>query len=267
MNPKELLKAGKLSEARNALTEAVRTAPGDMGYRTLLFQALSYLGEWDKAERHLDIIAAQDAKRETGIQVYKNLIQAERERQQVAGREKRPGFFPVAPPYAELYFAALEKIGKKDWEGAAEDFSAIESRQRIRGLLNGEEFTGLKDTDSVLSFFLEVFIFEQYFWVPLDNLAELTITRPKTFLDLLWAVARITTFEGLTADCFVPVLYPESFLSEDERLKLGRMTDWVSYGGPYIRGIGQHVFQAGEKEIAILEMAEVSFHVPYEPAK
>ncbi|MBP1715604.1 MAG: hypothetical protein H6Q42_3807, partial [Deltaproteobacteria bacterium] len=83
MEAKELIRAGKLSEARKLLTEEVRKLPGDLSKRTLLFQVLAFSGEWGKAQNHLDIIANQDSKKETGVQVFKNLLQAEKQRGEV----------------------------------------------------------------------------------------------------------------------------------------------------------------------------------------
>lgn len=85
MNSKDLIKAGRLSEARKQLVEEVKSSPADLGKRTLLFQVLSFCGEWDKADRHLDAIVTQDSSRQTGVQVYKNLVHAERERMEVVG--------------------------------------------------------------------------------------------------------------------------------------------------------------------------------------
>ena len=80
MDAKDLIKAGKLSEARSQLVEDVKSSPGNLNSRTLLFQVQAYAGEWDKARRQLEVITTQDASRETGVQVYLNLIQAETER-------------------------------------------------------------------------------------------------------------------------------------------------------------------------------------------
>jgi protein involved in temperature-dependent protein secretion len=60
-------------------------------------------------------------------------------------------------------------------------------------------------------------------------------------------------------NCYLPVLYADSFLHEDDRVKLGRLTDWTSIGGPFAKGMGQHVFQVGEEDVGILEIREVLF--------
>ena len=70
------------------------------------------------------------------------------------------------------------------------------------------------------------------------------------------------TWEGLTINCYLPVLYPDSFLHKDDRVKLGRMTDWVSLEGPFSKGMGQHVYGVNGEEIAILEIRDVTFQVP-----
>jgi len=63
----------------------------------------------------------------------------------------------------------------------------------------------------------------------------------------------------MAVNCFLPVLYPETFRHEDEQMKLGRMTDWLPLGNGVFKGVGQHVFQAGDMEIGILEIREADF--------
>ena len=95
--------------------------------------------------------------------------------------------------------------------------------------------------------------------IPIDSLRELVLPAPTSLLDLIWASAQITTWDGLTINGFLPVLYPETFRHEDDRMKLGRMTDWLPLGGGLFQGVGQHVFQAGDTEIGILEIREANF--------
>ena len=263
MNSKDLIKAGRLSEARQQLVSEVKSSPGDLAKRTLLFQVLIFCGEWDKAERHLEAIAAQDSSRETGVQVYENLIHAEKERMEVTQLKRRSSFLPEAPAYLEVYYEAWEKVVEKRIEDGRKLFDQIEAqRPVISGTVNGKRFTGLKDTDTFLSLFLEAMVYERYVWVPFEVIRELSITPPQTLFDLLWIMARITTWEGLTTNCYLPVLYPGSFLHEDDRVKLGRMTDWTPLGGPFSKGMGQHVFQLGEEEIGILEIQDAIFDAP-----
>lgn len=256
----DLIKAGKLSEARKQLIEEVKSAPGDMGKRTLLFQVLALYGEWDKAERHLDTVAAQDSSREIGVQGFKNLLQGERERLEVCDLQRRPSFIPETPPYAERYFLVWEKLSDKKVQEAEALYREITGSQpALSGTVNGRAFTGLRDTDAFLSLFLEGIVHERYVWIPFEAIRELVIPPPKTLFDLIWTPARVTSWKGLTLNFYLPVLYPNSFLHEDDRVKLGRMTDWTPQGGPFTKGLGQHVFEVGEEDTAILEIREVLF--------
>jgi type VI secretion system protein ImpE len=260
MDIKNLIQEGNLSDARSQLVAAVKSSPADQRSRTLLFQVLAYMGEWDKAIRHLEIIAAQDSTRQTGIQVYLNLIQAEIERIQVTQNKRQSAFLPESPAYLEQYETACQKLDTQEFQTAERIFKEIDSqRPFVSGTLNGKDFNGFRDTDTRLSFFLEAFVHERYVRVPFEFLRELSLPKPQTFLDLLWTSAQITTWDGLTLNCFLPVLYPESFRHEDDRLKRGRMTDWMNLGKGFYQGVGQHVFQVGEKDIGILEIQKAVF--------
>jgi type VI secretion system protein ImpE len=261
MDTKDLIKAGRLSEARAQLTEEVKAKPGDSGRRTLLFQVLAFCGEWDKAERHLDAIGSQDVAADIGVQVYRNLVCAERERMEVSKLKRRPSFLPETPSYLETYYAAWAKLGEQKIEEAKALFDQIDAQRPIvSGTVNGKSFTGFKDTDTFLSIFLEGIVHERYVWIPFEAIRELVVSAPKALFDLLWTTARITTWEGLTMNCYLPVLYPDSFLHEEDRVKLGRMTDWIPLGGPFAKGSGQHVFQIGKEEMGILEIREALFN-------
>ena len=261
MDAKDLIKAGKLSEARSQLVEEVKSSPANLNSRTLLFQVQAYAGEWDKARRQLEVITTQDANRETGVQVYLNLIQAETERMEVFQHKRNPSFLPETPAYFEQYHFAWQQLMNREFEAAETIYSEIDARcSKITGTLNGKEFIGFSETDKRLTCFLEAFVHERYVWLPFEALRELSLPEPQTLLELLWAPARVTTREGLTLNCFLPVLYPESFRHEDDRLKLGRMTDWTDLGPGFHQGVGQHVYQVGDDEVGILEIREAVFN-------
>ena len=260
MDPKELIRAGRLSEARKVLIETVKASPSDGAARTVLFQVQCFLGEWDKAERQLEVVASQSPKSEAGVQGYRNLLAAEKFRADVFSAGLRPSFLPKTPAYAEKYFGARELIAQEEWSGAAALFDEIVAQiPELAGTLNGKEFSDFGDMDSGLSFFLETFVHGKYVWVPFESVREIVVSPPQTLFDLLWISALVTTHDGLSLNCFLPVLYPGSSRHEDDRVKLGRMTDWVLSGGSFVRGAGQHVYEVGGEEVPLLEMREVVF--------
>lgn len=51
------------------------------------------------------------------------------------------------------------------------------------------------------------------------------------------------------------MLYPGSSLAANDNLKLGRMTDWlVPEGDGPVRGVGQHLLVADDKDFGLLEV-------------
>ncbi len=261
MDLKELIKSGELRQARAKLVAAVKASPADQGARFLLFQALACMGEWDKARRHLEIIATQDPGRQAGVQVYLDLIQAETERIEIAHTKRSPSFLPEPPEYLEIYENACQNLHKGRFQAAKAGFLEINNRRPpVSGMLNNKPFSGFQGTDTRLSCFLEAFVHERYLLLPFEFIRELILSPPKNFLDLLWASAQITTWEGLTLNCFLPVLYTETFLRPDDRLRRGQMTDWIDLGEKIFQGVGQHVFQLDEEDIGILEIQQIIFN-------
>ena len=260
MTAAELLRAGRLSDARSHLVNTIKERPGDTSSRNLLFQVLAFLGEWDKALRQLDILGLQHPGPESAVNLYGKLVAAENERSLVFAGERIPSFMTTEPPFLQASFNFRECLSSGQIDEALELFDTIETMvPDVTGRMDGAEFNGFCNTDVSLAHYLEVFIHERYLWVPFTSLRELCVNRPVTFLDLLWIPARIVTWEGLTSNCYLPVLYPDSSSHPDERVRMGKMTDWRDNGGGLYRGFGQQVFNVGNKEIAILELNEITF--------
>lgn len=258
MTAKELLKAGRLAEARKVLIEEVKASPADAGKRTLLFQVLAFQGEWDKAARHIDLITTQDPTRAVGAQIYLNIILAEKERLKVMKLESLPSVLPEPPSYFKTYMGYLDSLKQGDYKQARKLIAKIDkARPPITGTVNGRAFSGISETDAFLYCFLEAFVHENYVWIPFEALRELIVEEPKTALDLIWVPASITTWEGLTLNCRLPVIYPETFLHEDEQMKTGRLTDWKPLEGGLAKGLGQHVYQVGDQDVALLDVRQL----------
>jgi type VI secretion system protein ImpE len=213
MEIKELIQAGNLAEARQQLVAAVKASPADLASRTLLFQVLCYLGEWDKADRHLEAISAQDSSCGAGALGYRNIVLAEIARCDVINKNQNASFISDPPDYLGSFLQLRTKLAEGNENQAGDLLATLESlRPTISGTVNDTPFVGFCDTDTTLFPFLEVIAHERYLWVPFESIRELSISQPDSLLDLLWIAARITTWEGLTMNCYLPVLYPNSFL-------------------------------------------------------
>ena len=54
---RELYAAGRLDSAIETLGAELRNAPADATRRTFLFELLSFAGQYDRAEKQLDVLA------------------------------------------------------------------------------------------------------------------------------------------------------------------------------------------------------------------
>ena len=57
MNPQELYQAGRLSDAIKALSAELRDNPTDPRRRTFLFELLCFAGEYERADKQLEVLA------------------------------------------------------------------------------------------------------------------------------------------------------------------------------------------------------------------
>jgi type VI secretion system protein ImpE len=80
MNSKELFQAGRLADAIKALGAELREIPSDTRRRTFLFELLCFAGVFDRAEKHLDILAGAGQDASLGALLYRAALNAERTR-------------------------------------------------------------------------------------------------------------------------------------------------------------------------------------------
>src|SRR5438876_8893464 len=97
MNAKELFKAGKLNEAVQALNAEVRDNPTDAQRRTFLFELLCFQGEFDRAEKHLNVLAGANREAEMGAVLYFSVLHAERTRQELFAKRDFPSVAAAGP--------------------------------------------------------------------------------------------------------------------------------------------------------------------------
>src|SRR4051794_32873472 len=98
MTGMELFQSGKLQEAMQALGEEVRHNPLDARRRTFLFELLCFAGQYDRAEKHLDLLADAGPSAQLGALLYRSAIHAERDRQ----RMFEEGATPMVKPATAL---------------------------------------------------------------------------------------------------------------------------------------------------------------------
>lgn len=261
----ELVEEGRLSQAIEQLSVELRAQPEDLHRRTVLFELLCFAGQWVRAERQLDFIAHRSTGAMTvvGVQVYRNLMEAEKARARLYAEGVRPRFMLAPPAIVGRHLEALDRLRDgRPVEARTLLDAADPSAPPLRGTSNGVEFEDFRDADDLLAPALEVFTATGYYWVPWEQVQFLRVPPPRTLRDLLWMPAQLASFDGQLGEVFLPALYPGSSTHTDDLVRLGRKTEWLEPGEGIVRGVGLKLFLTGDDVRSLPELGEVQFIPP-----
>lgn len=227
---RELLRAGKVREAIQALSAHLREHPADRAQRTFLFELLCFAGEYTRAENQLALLAGSGVEAETGAIVYYAALHAEKSRHALFASQQFPHDASPSP----------------------------------RGELNGQPFSSIRDADPNIGARLEVFAAGAPLWIPFEHVATLEMEAPRRLRDTLWAPARVTTsaaFRGADlGDVLVPAIYPFSWKQPDEAVWLGRITAWAEEEEGLGYPAGQKTWLVDGEEFPFLEVRTLQFN-------
>jgi type VI secretion system protein ImpE len=231
MTPRELFQAGKLNEAVQALSTELRANPTDAKRRTFLFELLCFAGDYNRAEKQLNVLAQENKQAEMGGIVYFSALHAERMRQ-----------------------GAFER---KEYSPRAEEEAAI------GGTLDGKPFEDIEDADPRVGRRLEVFAAGAYLWIPYEHITSIEIQRPTRLRDLLWIPALIRTGPAFRdkelGEVLLPVMTPLAWRDLDDQVRLGRITDWREDDG-VILPAGQKLLLVDGEEVPLLDIRKLEFN-------
>jgi type VI secretion system protein ImpE len=236
MTPRDLLQAGKLDEAIDALSVELRDNPTDARRRTFLFELLCFAGNYDRAEKQLAVVGQGSKEAEMGALVYQSALHAERLRQQMFETKSFPLTTPPKP---------------------------------VSGTLNGQPFESLTDADPRIGARLELFVAGQYTWMPLEHIESVQMLAPKQLRDLLWARAIVRpaeTFREMEmGEVIVPAIAPLTWHYADGPVRLGRVTQWEQFGDDIEVPVGQKLLLVDGEEFPILEIRDLTITPPAVP--
>ena len=231
MNTNEYLRAEKLEEAIQSLNEQVRLDPLDAKMRTSLFELLCFSGEYDRAEKQLDVLAQKGRNAEMGTLLYRAALHAERVRHDLFGKQE----YPMSKKH--------EDVGQ------------------ILFSINGNTYHSLSDGDPRIGPNLEVFAAGSYMWIPFTMLNSIEIAPPKRLRDLLWLPARVRTSERYEerelGEVLLPVLTPFAWQHPDPAVRLGHTTAWEKTPNGEVLPHGQKILLADDEEWPLLELRTV----------
>ena len=256
----ELFEAARLVDAIKVQTESVRTHPLAPEERAVLFALLCFAGDLERAGKQLEALGiGQGPVVEQRSAAYRSLLAAEAERREVWAGRAKPLLAPDAPSTLEKRIAALShwRVGDLDSARRLLDAAAAEAVE-VSGRVNGQPFEQLRDTDDFGASVLEVYAQGRCLWLSFEQVRRLEIPQPEGLLDLVFPPAQLLDHRGNQAMVFLPALYPRTHEQSDDRLRLGRMTEWVEVEGVGVRGVGQKVLLAihgeSEEECGLLDV-------------
>ena len=232
MTARELYQAGRLNEAVQALSAELRENPTDTKRRTFLFELLCFAGDYQRAEKQLDILAQGGTDAQMGALMYRAALHAERTRHELFQKKEYP--------------------------------AATAGGLEITGAWNGKPFQSLEDADPRIGPRLELFAAGQYLWIPFEHIASIEMELPKRLRDLLWAPALVRTgptFQGRElGEVLLPVLTPFAHAHANDVVRLGRATEWQEIEGEQIPA-GQKMFLIDGEDYPILELRKLEFQL------
>lgn len=260
MNSKELFQAGSLAEAIAAAVEEVRQHPADISHRVFLCELLCFAGDLERADRQLSTIGFQEPHVTAGVGLFRQLLAAEQARRDFHASGRVPEFLAAPSPQLQLHLQAAIAVREGKPQEALELLEqAEEQRPMVSGLCNGEPFEDFRDLDDLCASLLEVLTSNgKYYWVPIEQVERLEFLPPEHPRDLAWRRTRLEIRGGPDGEVYLPALYVGSEASPDDRIRLGRVTEWTGGEQSPVRGIGQRMFLVGDDSRSILELEELT---------
>jgi type VI secretion system protein ImpE len=227
-----LYRDGKLAEAIGNLQTYLRDHPSEKKARNFLFELLCFAGEFERARKQLAILAEGSKESQVGATYYLAALAGETERQSY---------------YLNLTAAESPPV----------------AGELLRGTVDGRRFEGIADLDARLGQSLEFLASGSYHRLPFRHLKRLELTQPTRVRDLYWLPANAETTAELGSQplesILIPVLYPQTYLFDDDLTRLGRTTDFAQAEDGSEIPCGLRIWVIGGEEVPILSVRNLEF--------
>jgi type VI secretion system protein ImpE len=267
---KQLFQDGALAAAIEAQLALVRQRPTDAAARALLIDLLCFMGDFERADKQLDLLVAQNVDLTVAAALSRQLARAGIARREVFEKGRAPELLSGATGFVPEALRGLLELRDGRTAQAGEAFAAAEAARVPRGgTCNGVRFDDLRDADDTCAGVLEVLTSTgKYYWVPLSEVASIEFRPPTLARDLLWRRALLDVRTGPDGEVFIPAIYPTPIPDgpDADSLRLGRETKWLETPGAPVRGLGLRLFLVGEEAQSIHELQTVTFDPPAEQA-
>lgn len=260
-NAKMQLDAGDLKNAIDESIKLVKTNPTNSAARIFLFELSLFSGEWERAERQLDSIGHQDANALVGSLIYRQNLKCERDRINLFANNLQPESAMTFPEHVKDLLRAVDLVRTGDTAGARELLDKVEEdRPAYSVTIDGEGYSDFRDHNELTMCVFEVFVKDNYVWLPFDQVESIEFFEAKSLRDVYWRQAKVEMTNGTSAEMFFPSLYVNSWKSEDDAVRLGRTVDWKELGDDIYAGEGARVFWASGKDKPLADVKTIVFN-------
>ena len=292
MNALQLFNASKLSESIDAALSAVKDQPGEFDVRWELAELLCMAGDLTRADRQLDVLETLDAeagellqtmceggmqmaariselsedtrdrlRRLQGVRAFRQLIRADRSRQELFAAGRPPEFLSQPGELIETLLKVTVELRNGGVAAAADLLLGIEtSRSPLPGSCDGEPFTDIRDVDAVTQCCFELLTTNgSYCWLPYNTIKSIEFRSCETPRDVLWRSGRFELNNGDTGEGYFPMIYPGSDVATDEQLRVGKCADWIELDKGFCRGVGGRVLELGEVFKPLINISKIEF--------
>lgn len=252
---------GNLAGAVEAAIGLVKSNPTAYSARTFLFELSLFSGDWDRADRQLDVISHQDANSAIGSLIYRQNLSAERDRVRFFSEGLRPETPDAPTPYINDLFQANDLIREGNTAEARELLDKVEEeRPAFSCSINGESFSDIRDYNDQTMCAFEAIVKDSYVWLPFESVKKLEFLERKSLRDVYWPQAQFELVNGTTGELFLPSLYVNSWKNSDDQIRLGRSVDWRDLGDEIYAGEGTRIFTMDGKDRSILDLKTIEFN-------
>ncbi len=258
---KLLLDKGNLAGALDAALGLVKSNPTVYAARAFLFELSLFAGEWDRADRQLDMIGHQDANSAIGSLIYRQNLSAERDRLKFFAEGLRPETPETPPDYVNDLFTANDLVREGKTAEARTLLDKVEEeRPAFAVTVNGESYSDFRDYNDLTMCVFEAIVKDSYVWIPFESLKSLQFLEQKSLRDIYWPQAEFELTNGTNGELFLPSLYPNTWKNGDDQIRLGRSVDWRDAGDDIYVGEGTRIYTMDGKDLPVLDIKSIEFN-------
>lgn len=235
----------------------IKKMPMDFNARLFLAQLYCLNAEWDKAISITESFLKLQPNNDVVILLKNNIIN-EIERNKVFCGTKLPQAYQNHP-FNPLQLLMLQSHLNDCCDELLPCFDKLIQDLEFDASITTYDDCVHKDvwvdSDFRLSSVLEVFMQDQYFWLPLNAISSISFWKNEILTDILWRRAEIKLKNNENFAVFIPARYPIQNQTSDD-IKLNKITEWKEVQGLSIAS-GQKMLTSGYTDIAFLDIKKI----------